>query len=517
MNGDGKGLWVAGAYGAVGLLAVLPLLLVPVPALVDYPSHLARVALRAAGDSRVYETGWALVPNLAFDLVYPALHAMAGTYGGGKLFVALCLLLPILGVAAIARALYGRAGLWPLVAVVLVYHSSLAWGFLNYVFTAACALLAFAGWIASERWRWPGRLVLFGGVATALFFGHLAGLGVYVLCVLPYQAWRWRTGEAGGAAWVPALGQFVVPGVLWLVWRAGAAGSISGTVWGGLWHKVQALLSPALFFGGPFDVVVLAVFVMVVAGGLASGALRLHPALRWPLLAMTLVAIVIPHSLRGFQGVDLRLPVMIACLLVAGVRPTGRKGPALVVGGVVLLLLGGAREVSITTDWLETNRDYAAFRRAAEALEPGSRLLVAQRQEGMTGWVTEARPFAPVYWHMSALAVIDRDAFSPVLFTEKGAQALWPRPAYEEVDGPRAGPICLRDLVAAADPGADRQALLAASCQAGLKAAGDYWIGWPEHFDYVLWVHLGEGGNPLPSLLEPVAEDEVFALYQVNH
>ncbi|MBZ9777265.1 hypothetical protein [Mesorhizobium sp. CO1-1-8] len=64
------------------VVAFLPVLLVDIPAMADYPNHLARMSiLMRAGTSEAhpyYEAAWAPYPNLAMDLVVPFAGRLIG-------------------------------------------------------------------------------------------------------------------------------------------------------------------------------------------------------------------------------------------------------------------------------------------------------------------------------------------------------------------------------------------------------------------------------------------------------
>ena len=91
----------------------VPLLVVDLPPLLDYPNHLARLFLLAGGLrdpvlARMYAVNWAVIPNLAIDLIGPPLIRVFGLYAAGKCLIALALLLPVLGSVAYSRAVFGR-------------------------------------------------------------------------------------------------------------------------------------------------------------------------------------------------------------------------------------------------------------------------------------------------------------------------------------------------------------------------------------------------------------------------
>ena len=194
------------------------------PPLVDYPDHLARIwvllhaqDIPALGSN--YVVDWRLLPNLAVDLVLPLIAHVLPLEAAGRLFIALTMASLVLGSIALQRVLHGRVGLWPLASLLFVYNSVLYWGFVNFLFTLGLAILAFAAWIASERWPAWRRVAVFVLPASLLFVFHLFGFGVYGLLVAAYEFGRWLPQRRSTRALVAALislAQFVPAGVMWL-------------------------------------------------------------------------------------------------------------------------------------------------------------------------------------------------------------------------------------------------------------------------------------------------------------
>src|SRR5476651_1998304 len=85
--------------------ALGPVLLTPIPAMVDYPNHLARMyILSRAGTpdaNPFYQTAWALYPNLAMDLAIPQLARLVGVEVAARLFLLLSQILIVSGAVAL--------------------------------------------------------------------------------------------------------------------------------------------------------------------------------------------------------------------------------------------------------------------------------------------------------------------------------------------------------------------------------------------------------------------------------
>ena len=171
-------LWWAALLGVCGVL-LAPLLAVDVPPLLDYPNHLARAFVLASLPTdpvlaTFYTAHWAIIPNLATDLVAPPLMRVLPVHDVGRLLIAAAVLLPVLGTVAYSRALGGRW--WCLAVGLTAYDSTLLQGFLNFNLSVGLALLLAAAWLRwRERYPVP-TIALNAAGAVVLFVCHLMGL-----------------------------------------------------------------------------------------------------------------------------------------------------------------------------------------------------------------------------------------------------------------------------------------------------------------------------------------------------
>jgi hypothetical protein len=505
------------AYLVLAAVALSPVFAVSVPPLVDYPNHLARMHILANWNAdialqRNYVIHWTLHPNMAMDLIVPLLARVMPIYMAGKVFVVASMLSVMGGTLALRKALVERVGLWPLLVFLVLYNAALSWGFLNFLFAAGLALGTFAGWIAMREGRRLPRFLLFPAAAFAIYVCHLFGLLIYGILVCGYEIWRWRAVPSSRGARFRELAaagiQFILPAASFLFWVAGTrTGAAAVTNYGSLFAKFAALVSPITSDVLLVDTATVAYLVIVVVVCCAARAISLAPAIRLPALLLFLAALAMPNYLMGVWGTDLRLPTIVACLAIAGTRfgdGSGRLRTMLLGFGVLFVLI---RAVAITNSWSAADRDFAEFRAEAAALPPGSRLIPledpADRPAGeFSGYLTR-------YWHMAALAVIERSVFLPTLFSGHTLIAAAPDVAY--IDTPVGIPIDRDDLRLDADPASARSPL-------GHRSTSymwDYWIGWPENFDYLLAIRFGNRGNPDPARLQPVAEGRIFDLYRI--
>ena len=172
-----------------------PLLYATIPPLVDYPNHLARMWILVNDAAipelaRNYIVSWRILPDMAMDLVVPALAQVMTVVEAGRVFVMLTMVGLVAGTITLYRTLHGRFAIWPIWSVLFVYNAVLFWGFLSCLFASAVYLFAFSGWIASRNWRLLPRILVFSAVATALFLLHAFAFGLYGLSVASYELAR---------------------------------------------------------------------------------------------------------------------------------------------------------------------------------------------------------------------------------------------------------------------------------------------------------------------------------------
>ncbi len=511
---------IAAAY--VGALAaiLLPLLTARVPALADYPNHLARMHILseqggngALGD--IYRVQWSLVPNLAMDLLVPPLTAVFGLYTAGKIFLAAIIILTVTGCAVLQAALFGRLGLWPLAVLPFMYNYILGLGFLSYLFGAALVPFVVAAWIKTEHWSGAIRLALFTIAATLLFICHLGAVAIYGVCVLAMETHRWRAGSAVaaldfGKRLVAAAGQFLVPGALFLLtWSGGEQPGFMGYNWS---TKLTLPLTPGLFYRAPADFLIAEVAAVVVCALVILGAVRLTPRLRMPVAILALLAVFLPTWFAGNWGNDVRLVPPLVVLAVAGCQFTPSRrcfGPLLALSVVALTVF---RLLMLVDIWPKYDKLYNEIIAVGGTLEPGARVLPA-RADGWAGLPGIAPiPYPELFYNVPALLVLGGPVFVPTIFTEPGKQVIQVREAYAEFDKPHGRPLSIARLRRDANPGASDRISANATPASRVEA----YPGWPESFDYVLLLDFGDRKNPLPAHLEPARVGSYFTLYRVR-
>src|SRR5271170_3771375 len=180
---------VALGFLLLSLIAVLPIVSVRLPPILDYPNHLARMhilaALPGSADlARYYRAVWTPIPDLAFDAIVPALATIMPVEIAMRIVLAAMLLALAGGCVALHRVAFRHWSVWPLFAFLLLYNRMLLWGFLNYLTGVALMLWALAAWMAMERQSPWIRIAVGAVLATAIYFAHLAAFGAYALAII---------------------------------------------------------------------------------------------------------------------------------------------------------------------------------------------------------------------------------------------------------------------------------------------------------------------------------------------
>jgi hypothetical protein len=198
--------------------------------------------------------------------------------------------------------------------------------------------------------------------------------------------------------------------------------------------------------------------------------------------------------LLGIWGIQFRYPLVLMLMLIASAR-VNAPAPALqrtFVAGFLAVLavqqLNGWTEMQRVDDW------HREVQTAVREMEPGSALLTGG-EEGAWGDIL----------HSDAIAVLERSAFVPGLFTEY--TRVEPSDARRPLDG-RRPPLTRAQLAdfATRPPPDD-------TSEHDRQSASH---GWPQTFDYLLWIHGGTTDTPPVPGLRLVTSGSIVALYAIE-
>ena len=483
--GDRGGLLSPTAV-TLALLAALLLALVavPVPAMIDYVNHLARMELLAgAGPWRGYDVRFGFTPNLAMDLIVPGLARVMPVDIAARLFLALTWVAVVSGAMALERVVKGRPGFAGLAALLVLFSVPFAWGLGNSNLGLGLAVWGVALWLGSAGrplgWRWA----LHAGVCVVLFFTHFFALGCYGLVVglvefpplLMGRQWR-RAAVLAGVLASPVV---VLLGLMRL-----AGGGIGGSRTD--WDVAQKWDWLLLFWNGAVPwlaAVTLMTVLLLIAFMVARHRLWLTPAGCWVAGGLLLLYLALPWRLFDMAFLDVRVLALAALVLPAFVTHTPSRA-----AGAVLVTLVLANGTATVAGWVAHQADYRQFRASFAALPPGAAVLVAVAPGS-------GQDDVPLYY-APTLAVPARDVFVASFYAFPGAQPVVVAPRYADRAVTEAidyVPVPWSKLLAGTAP----------------PHAQD----WQRRYDY-LYV-IGPPPGALPPGLREVAAGRRFRLYRI--
>lgn len=517
------------AWLLLGAVALVLLLLIPfaatsIPPLLDYPNHVAEMFIIAQGPhdpllSKVYSIHWTIVANSGVELVMPLLLRWLPLWPTGTGFLALALLLPLLGAATFSRAAFGVWSSWSLAGGLIAYNTLFLLGFMNFLIGLGAAFLAAAVWVAL-RSRFPIRTLLFAmAAAVILFFIHLFGLAFFALLIGAHELTaltgprgrRWPGIAAVSRRLLPDMLVFVLP--VWLLAGSTLAATNGSTMRLSLKLKLGELFYPFLTYYQTTDRLLALAVLALMATLLIWRRARVAPQAVIVLVVLLLVWPFVPHVYKDTGYIDARFPTMMGFLLFAGFVPVRLPRRVAFSLGLVVALLMIGRVGAVTYVWSGHNDDLAELRRVITHVEPGSQVLAVDvpNEQVTPYWLAHRRnwlnaAYIKTYYHDAAILLPERHAFWPRLFTGLGKQPVVVNPAYAGLTAPEGELPDYHEL------GNDVPSEAAVS-------QAPYLRNWETKFDYVLLLAAGAAGDLSrlrPDRLEFVEQTEFAALFRVR-
>ena len=503
---------MAWALPVAGALLILPVWLARLPAMPDFPAHLATFWLLAGGAgaphiAQFYRVEWAFVPNLAAEVIVPLLAKVMPLMLASRLFLSVLVATWVGGAAAVHKALYGRVGAAPLLASFFAYNANFMWGFFNYCFGMGLSFLVFAAWIASDGKRRPLRMTGFACAVTAIYFCHLfaaATLLVMIGCYELEKAWheRPRTPITFAARELPVAFIFI-PAFLAFVFLK-PHGADSGHLEFNLLGTLDDRASAAIQFA--FDKPAYLLFVgllLFYAIGLYRGVVTVHGRMRLVLILLAAAALFTPEWAMGGWGVDLRLPAVLGALAFASceIRLGERTLRMLVAGSLALIAYQSA---TLAGNWRYYSKQFSEFRGAIAKVPAGSRLMTVLDGDAMG--LASDQP----YWHMAEYGVIDRGDFTPLLFTTTGQHVIQLQPSVRRLAAQTAQQGSPPDISELDDLEAGNT-----HDDPDIRNVFPYLIRFQCHFDYAVVIHSGGRQTRPPDMLQKVHAGSFFSLYRI--
>jgi hypothetical protein len=497
-------LWLVGLLTA---LVILPVFLVEIPAMLDYPNHLARMYLLVANgtpnENPYYSVTWELYPNLAMDIIVPVMARFANVATATKAFLVLSQVLVVSGSVALEIVVKRRHEFAGFAAVMALYCVPFAFGFLNFEFGTGLALWGIALWLALENRSLYTRLAVHSLFVFCIFISHLMALELYGATIGLYELYRIRFRKLDAKQTIITIVLLAFPAVILL----GYVVLSGGQAWNGNieWDVANKARSITKVLNG-YSILISA-FNFIVVFMLAyvlfrTRSLKMMPQGKWIAVGFLLMFLAVPFQVLGGTFSEVRIVIAAILIMPAflAFSPTSQAIGFLLplVFSAIALLNAG----HVATIWLAYQPEYDRLKASFQLIERGAFVLIGHSRKASNprDELTEK----PIY-HAPVLAVHYVNAFVPSLFTIPGQYVLQVRPEFKRLS--IAATIFYEPV-----PIVVLEEILNGRVHAGLPSHVRCWM---DDYDY-LYLVGPQGPNPIPSRLTALAAGEQFALYQIK-
>lgn len=485
----------------VGIFLALPLWVIDLPPMSDFPSHAASLFIQthlgsSATLAHYYDVKWSPIPDLASEVIvplFPGLSAEAGT----RLFLAIGVLLWACGPAAVQYALFRRVTVTAIVAAYFAYNRNFTMGLVNFYFAAGFGFFVISAWFASENRSAPERLLFLTALFAITYFMHLLAMLFVGFFLTAFELGkpgntRPRRLKGAGMICVAAIPELLLS----LLYPAGRFGDGNFEI--GLIYGLPQRLASLGWTGFAPEL------VLIGAGtiwAISSGIGRVHESMKLPLIAVLILCFILPVSLFGAWGIHIRFAAMGAALLFASMElhlsPRAKLGLL-----AASLCVGVIDAATLVWFWNTPARQAAELRTALLKLSPGAKLVVAMDKASI--------PRNDEFRHVAEYAVLDRGIFDPMVLAEQRQHIVEIRPGWRKLaaaTSDQSDNVLLDDLVPLERGARGRPDLL---------EYFPYLVRWSCNFDDLLLLRLTGEHDDVPPELAPIAEGAIFTLYRVR-
>jgi len=503
-------LILLGMIVAVAASLIAPIWLAANEPTQDGPSHVnALYILLNIGKepilARYYRVEWALVPNLAAELVVPVLATTFTLSVAIKLFLSLSVFFWVVGPSLIQRALFGHLQATSLVAAMFAYNTNFLMGFWSFYFGLGLSLVLFAIWIWWSRRPTVWQVIYFAAAMVTIYFCHIVAalalfvlLGIFELTRTAAESHRWPATRRS----LVRLAAIALPAVCFFILRPHTVAS-QGVDWqliSGFPERFGSILKTGV--GEPQWRFVLAL-IAFMAIGLRARFLYIHPSTRIVLITFALLCLVMPVEAAGGWGVHERYPALLFALLLAStdVRLPHAIHNVLTGAAMLLVLVLAA---ALNRNWQLFDRKIDEFRAALHKIPVGSTVFTVEDD------TPGRRSESALYWHMESYVIADRQGFSSLLLTTRGQHIIHPNPNFER--------MAALTTYEAAPPqlSALPRLRVTTTNDADLALFHGNILNWQCRFDVVAVIELVRRTRPVPTEFELIHQGSFFALYRVR-
>ena len=496
-------LWLV---GLITVLAILPVFLVEIPTMNDYPGHLARMyLLTAIGTPRqnpyYYFYLPFIYPNLAMDIVVPFFSQFMDVGFATKAFLILSQILVVSGAIALDVVIKGRHEFAGFVGAAVLYSLPFAWGFLNFEFGVGLALWGLAAWFVLEKKEFIKRLAAHTLFCICLFVSHLVAFGLYGATLVFYELWRTsqvnRDWKNNTVSWFILTSPAVIIFAYLVTFSVTVGHDI--TEWD-FFPAFLSILHGMNGFNAYLSVSSILALIAMPYFMFRVGCLSILPQGKWIAVGFLILVLILPFRLFGGDLPSLRVAIGALLILPAflvSVQPNQfcRFVPRLVLSLIALVNAGHT-----ASRWLTDQPEISALEDSFKQIERTAFVLVGYTNFKDGRFDKSAMPIMSA----TSLATYFSTAFVPTLSTIPGQQPLQVCPELKSLALERTKdywPVASSVLAAVAN------GTVTSDTPAHVR-------DWMHDYDY-LYLLGPPGQNPMPSRLMELTTHRSFTLYRI--
>ena len=496
--------------GLITALAILPVFLVKIPAMNDYPGHLARMYLLASigtPDQNPYYYFYLpfVYPNLAMDIIVPFFARFMDAASATKAFLILSQTLVVSGAVALEMAVKRRHEFAGFAGAASLYCLPFALGFLNFEFGVGLALWGLASWFALKNKESIARLAAHTFFCVCLFVCHLVAFGLYGATLVFCELWQAFQPNVDWKKSARNLAILASPAAIILGYYLACTADNIGkgtSEWIAL-TKAVTILHGMNGYSGYLSVANILAIMAMTYFMFRERHLSIMPQGKWIAVGFLILILVLPFHLLSGDFVEVRIAIGALLILPAFLTfPLAHRGffflPPLVLGLVALVNAGHTASL-----WLAYQPEYAAMQESFKQIRRGAFVLVGHANFDHDRFEKIKTPIMTA----TALAAYYSNAFVSTLVTIPGQQPLQVCPEFRRLDLGRTGraedymPIAFSVLAAVANGATDSDIPINVR-------------DWLHDYDY-LYLLGPRGPNPMAGRLTALTADNNFTLYGI--
>jgi len=257
------------------------------------------------------------------------------------------------------------------------------------------------------------------------------------------------------------------------------------------------------YFSEPAYLLIAGLAILVFAG-LVYDRVRIHPGAKLLVVVLAVLAATAPEWALGGWGVDMRLPASLGAIAFAGFElRLPRAALAAVAGAAVVVAIGNA--AATARDWSARDAQYREFRTALRDVPLGTKMFTVLDGDAL-GDISD-QP----YWHMAEFAIVDRGAFTSLMFATKGQHVIQLRPPFGKYAAATAEQGTPPDATELSDLALGRD-----KDDPDIDEVFPYLKYFQCHFDMAVVVHGGGEQADVPDFMSVRHAGSFFTIYDIH-